>query len=493
MKPPSAAARALAILLTGLVASGGTVQAQAMRGTATSTVRYIEMRPITQESVARDQVTELPDGRLVFEGIPVSCVAGVGCFYYRSLDVEHAVVGTQDVGLTAWGLGVQGLSFTTLLRARADLGGNLTWPRSDDNFDAILAYAELNRGDLRGRVGRQRTTSHLGLTGFDGASVFYDGVARVHLEGYAGRSLMRGLNEARSEALRPVQEFAVDTLSTWVLGAAARFEPVGGTALGVRYQREILDGRAGLVSERASAEFSTSQFLPLMLDAGLDYDFAFGRIGRAHVTARAPAFMGVTLEGSARRYVPYFDLNTIWGFFSPVGYHEAEARGTWRGGPGLSAWASAAWRRYEEANATVILSPLEQEGTRFTVGANWRATRALSFDGAYRMERGFGAFISSGDASVSWEVTPRIGVSLDGTAFQQIEQFRIGEGIVYGGGASADVRLLPRVSLSGGATMFRQTYENRPGIANWNQVRAFGALRAGFGRDPGAARRPGAR
>lgn len=489
MKPPSAAGRALAIMLIGLVATTGTTQAQNMRGTATSTVRYIELRPIVQESVSPDLVTELPDGRLEYQGIPVSCVTGIGCFYYRSADVEHAIVGTQDVGLTAWGLGMQGLSFTTLLRGRAELGGNLTWPRSNDNFDAILAYAELNRGDIRGRVGRQRTTSHLGLTGYDGGSVFYDGLGDVQLEAYGGRSLMRGLSEPRGEALRGVQEFAVDTLLTWVLGAAARYEPWAGTAVGVRYQREIWQNRAGLVSERASAEFSTSQFRPLMFDGAVDYDFAFGRIGRAHVTARAPAWLGLTLEGSARRYVPYFELNTIWGFFSPVGYHEAEARATWRTGPGVSAWASAAWRRYEEANATVILRPLEREGTRFTVGANWRATPQLAFDGSYRMERGFGAFVSSGDVALSWQPLPRFGISLDGTAFQQIEQFRVGEGIVYGGGASADVLITPTISLTGGATMFRQTYENRPGIADWNQLRAFTTLRAAFGRDPGAARR----
>jgi hypothetical protein len=489
MKPRSAPARALAIMLIGLVASSGAAHAQSMRGTATSTVRYIEMRPIVQQQVAEDQVTQLPNGRFEFQGIPVSCVGGIGCFYYRSLDVEHAIVGTQDVGLTAWGWGVQGLSFTTMLRARADLGGELTWPRSDDNFDAILAYAELNRGDVRGRLGRQRTASRLGLMGFDGASVVHDGFAGLELEAYGGRSLMRGLNEPRGEALRGIQEFAVDTLLTWMLGAAARYEPAAGTAVGMRYQRELWQNRAGLVSERASAEFSTSQFRPLMFDANVDYDFAFGRIGKAHVTARAPAWLGLTLEGSARRYVPYFELNTIWGFFSPVGYHEAEARATWRRGPALSAWASAAWRRYEEAEATVILTPLERDGTRFTVGANWRLTPGFAFDGAYRMERGFGAFISSGDVSASWDVTPWFGVSLDGTAFQQIEQFRVGEGIVYGGGASADLRITRTMALTGGATVFRQNYENRPGLADWNQVRAFTVLRAGFGRDPGAARR----
>jgi hypothetical protein len=484
MKPRSCAAGALA-LIAGIVATHGDAHGQGVRGSATTTARYIELRPIAPDTVDPALVTVQPDGSATFNGIPVTCVPNIGCIYYRSLDVQYAMVGTQDVALTTWGWGVQGLSFTTLLRARADLGGELTWPRSDDNFDAILAYGELNRGDFRARLGRQRTASTLGLTGYDGANLVYDGFGPVSLEAYAGRSLMRGLNEPRAEALRPVQEFAVDTLTTYLLGATARYEPFRGTRVGLRYQREIWESRAGLVSERAAFEFSTSQFQPLMLDGAVDYDFAFGRIGKAYATVRAPAWYNLTLEATGRRHLPYFELNTIWGFFSPVGYHEAEARATWRPSPTLSAWTSAAWRRYEEAAATVIFRPLERQGTRFNIGTNWRATPGIGVDAAYRMERGFGAFISSGDASVFWQATRRIELSLDGTAFQQIEQFRVGEGIVYGGGASTNIGLRDNLALSAGATVFRQTYENRPGLADWNQLRAWTTLRAGFGRDPG--------
>jgi hypothetical protein len=489
MTPRPAIAGALALAAGLAVAGHGQGHAQAVRGSATTTARYIELRPITQDTVSEELVTVLPDGSLVYNGIPVMCVTGLGCVFYRSLEVQHAIVATQDIGLTAWGWGMQGLSFTTLLRARADLGGDFTWPGSDDNFDAILAYGELNRGDIRGRLGRQRTASTLGFTGYDGANILYDGVTDLSLEAYGGRSLMRGLYDARSAALRPVQEFAMDTLATYLVGVAARYEPRRGTVLGLRYQREIWGTRAGLVSERAAAEFSTSQFRPLMFHAAADYDFAFGHIGKAHVTVRAPVWLGLTLEGTARRYVPYFELNTIWGFFSPVGYHEAEARATWRPQPALSAWASAAWRRFDEAEATVIFRPIERQGTRFSVGGNWRATEVVGVDAAYRMERGFGAFVSSGDASLYWQATPRIELSADATAFQQIEQFRVGEGIVYGGGASTSIAIRENLSLSGGATLFRQTFENRPGLADWNQLRAWTALRVGFGTDPGMRRR----
>jgi hypothetical protein len=487
MRPRPRMMGALAVLLAGVAAGHGDAHAQGVRGTATTTVRYIELRPITQVTVPLDQVTELPDGRLEFEGIPVQCVPGLGCVLYRSADVQHAVPLTQDVGLTAWGWGVQGLSFTSLLRARADLGGELTWPRSDDQFDAILAYAELNRGDFRTRVGRQRTASGLGFTGYDGANVLWGGVRGLDVEAYGGRSLMRGMTQPRAAALRGLEEFATDTLDAYLVGTAARYRPFPGTAIGLRYQFEIQEDRGGIVSERASAEFSTSQFLPVMLEGSVDYDIGFNRIGKAHATVRAPV-AGVIVELTGRRYVPYFDMNTIWGFFSPVGYHEAEGRLTWRPMRSLTTWGSAAWRRFEEANATVILRPLEQEGTRVMAGASWVPRTGLAIDGSYRIDRGFGAFLSSGDVGVHWDALPWLSVSLDGSAFQQIEQFRVGEGIVYGGGGSADLRLSPRYSLSGGAMLYRQNFENRPGIEDWNQLRAWTALRARFGQDPGVRR-----
>lgn len=492
MKPRPGMTGALAMIAGLVVAGHGEAFAQGVRGSATTTARYIELRPIVQDTVPEGQVTVLPDGSFEFNGIPVTCITGLGCTFYRSTDVQHAIVASQDVALTTWGWGMQGLSFTTLLRVRGDLGGELTWPGSDDRFEAVLAYGELNRGDFRTRLGRQRTNSTLGFTGYDGANVVWDGIERVSAELYGGRSLMRGLNEARSEALRPVQEFAMDTLVTWLIGGAVRYEPVRGTTIGARYQREIWQSRAGLVSERAALEFASSQYRNLMFDAAVDYDFAFGTVGKAHATVRAPAFTGLTLEATARRYVPYFELNTIWGFFSPVGYHEAEGRATWRPRPAVTTWASAAWRRYEEADATVIFRPIEQQGTRVSLGASWRMNENMALDGAYRMEHGFGAFVSSGDASLAWRPAQRLELSLDGTAFQQIEQFRVGEGVVLGGGGSASLVLTEALSLSGGATVFQQTFRNRPGIADWNQRRAWMALRASFGSDPGM-RRGGAR
>ena len=102
------------------------------------------------------------------QGEAVHCPTfGADCVRYTPRDVVHGVVATQDVSATAWGFGLQGLSATILLRGRTNLADDLRWPRSDDPFDAILAYAQLQRSVFRVRAGRQQNISGLGFSGYD--------------------------------------------------------------------------------------------------------------------------------------------------------------------------------------------------------------------------------------------------------------------------------------------------------------------------------------
>src|SRR5690606_34143497 len=170
----------------------------------------------------------------------------------------------------------------------------------------------------------------------------------------------------------------------------------------------------------------------VLLDGAADWDFAFGHVGKAHVTARAafPRLRGLSVEATARRYLPYFELWTIWGYFSPVAYHEGELRAR------ATPWAFASvsifggYRSYSDASAPVIFSPLEDDGIRIGGSARLTLPRGVIIDGGYTMERGFGAFLSSGDLAVTFAPVPRLTLTLDGSAFQQIEEFRVGEGVV---------------------------------------------------------------
>ena len=485
---PRAVALALTIAISGCALAVDRAAAQAVRGSAATTTRLIEVRGIVPDSVPIDQVTRNENGTFTWLGQSVACYGGDSCVFYRAGETQDAVALTQDVSFTAWGLGVRGLSATGLLRARADLAGSFTWARSDDAFDAMLLYLELDRAPARVRLGRLQTTGGLGFTGYDGADVMIEPMPAVMLEAWGGRSLARGIAEPRNDALRGLESFLLDR-DAWLVGAAATAEPARGITLAARYQREIWTDRSGLLSERASLDVDVHRFQRVTLSASADWDFAFGRPGKADLTARMPLRTDRRtrswIEATARRYVPYFELWTIWGFFSPVAWHEAELLFGWQPSSALDVRASAGWRRYGETGTVVVLSPLEDDAARVSARADWRGSDAWSVHASWTLEDGFGAFLSSGDVAVRWQPHPDVTLTLDGTAFQQIEQFRIGEGTVVGGGLSGAWQLAGSTDLSGGISVYRQAFENRPSGVDWNQARAWASLRIGFGRDPG--------
>lgn len=466
MRPAGAPSVAVATLLLAVAHVPG-AHAQGIRGWTTSTVRYVELRPIVQETAPAEELV----GRRTF---------------YRAGEVEHAVSGAQDVGFRVWGLGMPGLSFTGLLRARARLDGDFVWPRSEDEFDALLAYAQLDRGAIRVRLGRQRTLSGLGFSGFDGAAVRYDVSDGVRVEAYGGRSLARALNEPRNKALAGLVDFLPDH-DAWLLGGVARIRLPAATSIGLRYQREILGDRSGLVSERASLDWSTAGLRSVMVTGALDYDVAFDRIGKSHLTVRyAGPALPVAVELTGRRYVPYFELSTVWGFFDPVAYHEVLGRVSWTGAGG-TLWAAGGLRGYEATGAPVIFDPLEDDAWQARVGGTWTVSEPWTLEGRYEILWGVGGFLSSGEATARYRANERLEVAAHGTAFQQFEEFRVGEGTTWGGGLSVGLGLGDRVRLDGGLTAFRHGAEGRQVDERWNQLRGWSALRVEFGSEPGRA------
>jgi hypothetical protein len=481
--------RTATLIAAALILPPATLAGQGMRGTALTMARYYEIRPIERDTVPFAAVEQMPNGTFRFEGVPITCTSSNRCVRYIATDKRNAVMLTQDFGMTAWGLGIEGLSATVQLRARADLGGDFDWARSDDAFDAILAYAELLRGDFRFRGGRLQSLSGLGFTSYDGADVLYSPLRGVRVQAFGGRSLARGVYEPRHEALEGVEQLFPDR-NALLFGGELEVEPWSHTRAAARYQREIWTNQSALVSERASLDVHSSVLTPVQLTAALDYDFAFGRVGKSNLNVRLPLRDGrLMLEAAGSRYVPYFELWTIWGYFSPVAHHEIEARAAWRVIPDVQVTGALGYRRYDDANAPVIFSPLPDDAVSVRAAAAWTASPRLNMDASYRLERGFGAYLGSGDVSARVRVHERVGVTLDVTAFQQIEEFRIGDGVVLGGGGSVDVDVTSFAALSGGAHVYRQTWDNRAGDADWNQVRGWAALRVGFGSDPGMSMR----
>jgi hypothetical protein len=486
--------RGLTVLLAlvGLFATG-VAEGQAVRGTLRSTARYLEIQPISQDTVTRERVTELPNGALEFEGFPVFCLPDGFCVFYRAAPTQSAAVFYQDAEFTAWGFGLPGLSATAQVRGRAHVGGEFTPPRADDMFDAVLAYVELNRDRYRVRLGRQRVMSGLGFNGYDGVEGRFDPSSTIRLQAYGGRSLARGLSEPRQRALRGLDdEFFLPDNEALLFGSEVAIDPAPGSSLALRYQFEIWANRGGMLSERASLTGRTAASRPLILTGNADYDFAFGRIGKAHVTAQLPVMdRRLLLEATARRHVPYFELWTIWGFFSPVAHHEAMLRGTWRATPAVSLWGAGGYRRYEDTGTEVLLDALKDQAFRAELGGAWQLPGAWTLNGSYRWEGPVGAFLTSGDATLTWQASDRVGVALNATAFEQAEEFRIGSGRVFGGGGMADYQVRDGMRVSGGVDLYRHLFQNRPSQVDWTQTRAWMGLELGFGRDPGMNREVG--
>jgi len=480
---PSPLAALLALSLAA--ALPGTAAAQSsldFRGQAWATARTVEVRPIVQDTVPRSQVSELPGGGLAYQGRPVTCTNDE-CTFYRSTATEHALHATQDLRFTAWGFGLEGLSATVHVRGRQDVGGDFTWPQSDDPFDAIVAYAQLNRRDFRVRLGRQRTRSGLGFASYDGASVMAEPLGGLSLEAYGGRSLARGLHDPRNEALAGVEDFLPDR-EAWLIGGAATVEGGAGSSLTARYQREILSNRAALISERASVDGATSVLDPVRLTGSMDYDFARGEIGKAHLSAELPVADGLMLEARGRRYMPYFELWTIWGLFNPVAYHEGQLRASWSATPDLGLQVGAGARTYDDTGTDPILGPLEDDAWFAEASGRWSPTSDLRLRGRYRAERGAGAFISSGELGGRWRASDLLALRLSLTASQQIEEFRIGEGMLAGGTASLELRPLDGLRLDTGISAYHQYFDNRPSAVDWNQIRGWSTIRVDLGGDP---------
>lgn len=459
------------------------VAAQGVRGVATTSSRFVELRGLRADTVDASRLGLDAEGRVTLDGQAVACLPGAPCVIYRPGEREQGVVVTQDIRVTAWGLGARGLSATAYLRARAQ-GGDFTWPRSDDAFDALIAYLEYDRAPFRARLGRQIATGGLGFSSFDGASVRFDGDAVVSAELYGGRSLARGVYEPRSKVLQAFEDFVPDP-SVLLFGGALDARLLDGVDVALRYQREIFADRSGLASERASADVVVTSLQPLSIVAAADYDFAFGRFGRTDVRARLPLASGFSIEARARRYVPYFELWTIWGFFDPVAWKEAEAVAAWQSGNRFGAIGSLSIRRYDETGTAIFGPPLERDTRRLTASGWWETTDGLlRIDASIRDEDGAGASYGGGDVSATWRAAERASLRGWFTRFEQVEEFRVGEGHVIGGGFDGRWLMNERWSIEGGAGLYRHS-STRADTPDWNQRRAWLSLRLEFGQDPG--------
>ena len=435
--------RALGFGVLLALAGAAPLGAQSMRVRTITTMRYAELRPIHYDSTSGDFVAD---------------------------PVQSAVPLTQDAELSVWGFGVEGLRAYGLLRGRAALGSELVWPRSDDHFDALVAFVELDRPTWRLRAGRQQRASGLGLYAFDGLTATYRPLPTVRVEGYGGRGLARGfLEPANSPELRSLDPLIPDQ-STILLGTSLWAAPSPGSSFTAVYQRELLADRSGVLSERAALDGRVTVG-PVAFSGSADLDLAAYAWGKADLSATWRIDRASFAQIEVFRYRPLLDLTTIWGVFAPEPHKGLAVGGSWAATDRLAVTGSFTYRRYEPVTTATPFITLQDDAGQLQVGARWLAGN-LVLQGDYQRQFGYGGGESGGDLSLSWAQPDGWAGGVHATAFQQAGAFRVTDGTAYGLGLDARGPIGSRMFVRGDVTRYLHRKLSGPTGVDWNQTRA---------------------
>jgi hypothetical protein len=466
--------RLLACSFASLVLAAAPVPAfaQAVRATGVTQMRYVDIRPLAEDSVPIEETSG--DGllRRSSDGHIVRCVQGLPyCRFRRSVDPVSMAPISQDVSVSLWGLG-RGVRAYGRFRGRTVLGdGSDIWPRPDDHFDALTAYIELERSRFRVRAGRQWSSSGLGFYNYDGGAVLVRPVEGLALEAYGGRSLLRGVDETRTGgALAAVDPFAPNE-GGLLIGGTARWRPRPGLAFGAEYQRDVREDRTGLFTERAAGDalWNVGRF---ELAAAIERDLATATTNELRLDLRARLGSGFGSALLARRYRPFFEAWTIWGAFSPVAFDEVGAHGWWRPlNRALTVEAGLAWRGYDDTGTSETFGSFRSDGWRVNGSAAFRPAPSWSVQARGGADLVFGAASTDGSVRVERAFDRNAHLAASALAFQRIYEFRVTEGTVWGLGVDGALGLGPRARASGSVTWYLHAVENGGPDADWTQIR----------------------
>lgn len=459
--------------------------AQQVRITGVTSLQGVDLRPLVDDSIPASSVTGTGPYRSTTDGRLVRCTAGEPFCHFRSSGARvMAAPVVQDLRAVAWGLG-EGISIHAHVRLREALGSDpVSWPRSDDGFDALEAYAQLDRGAWRARLGRQWAASGLGVYNYDGGAVQWRrGFAR--LEAFAGRSLVAGLNDPIADgALGAIDDLPPDEHGR-LYGLSGSWAIPGRAAVGATWQRVIREDHAALYSERVAIDAS-ARVAQLSIDGGLTLDISAEEVNdaRLRVARSLPWRLVGSLE--ARRHRPFFDAWTIWGAFSPVAYDEARATLAWQRADGALMLSARGGRRdYEETGEGFSATPLRGDGWRAGAGAEWTPVAQWAWYADYDIDIGFGASRSDVVLGSRWmpDESRYLGVAL--TGLQNIYEFRVGTGRVTGLLIEGATRVGADVRLVAHGALYAHSLKNTTPATDWSQRRFSLRLEWTLGRDPG--------
>lgn len=466
----------------------GSAGAQTVRATGVSNVQLIQLRPLVIDSVPVESapgdglIRRTTDGRLV------RCVTNeLFCRYTRSDDRETVAPIIQDINVNAWGFG-RGIRVFAQLRTRTSIGSSELWPRASDEFDALSAYIELDRGGLRLRGGRQWQTSGLGFYNYDGASALYRARPGLTVELFGGWSLARNLNEPRtSDAIAAIETFAPDKRGL-LFGGQVRYRPSFNFTAGALYQREIRDDRLGLYSERVALDGAWRHDHGSVTGT-LEADIASNEINDARLTASWGLAHNLDVNAYGRIYEPFFELWTIWGAFDPVGFRELGGGANWRasGSTPIELSADFSRRSYRDTETSTVFGAYRSDGWNLGVTGSVRAAPAWLLQGAYRIDLGFGAARSEATFRVQRDLGRETFIAASAIGFERQFELRVAEGTVYGVGVDGRLRLGARTRLSGSLSGYRHIGNEGAPDVDWSQLRGVLRFEWTVGPEPGMA------
>jgi len=466
---------------------------QQWRARVATRIQYVEAQTLVLDSVAVDQVTGSGPQRR-YGDILVTCTTGEDHCYFYSSDSDSKMSTAPafvDADLNVFGLGVEGLRFYASARFRSAFGsgGEQFWPRTDEDFELVAAYAELNRPMFRVRLGRDYQVSGLGFYGYDGGSLrFRYRPARLEAEAYGGWGLERGLPlRLTADALESLGEFQPQE-DNYLFGLRGSFGPYEGVSAAASYQREILTDPKVISSERLGFEASyRSPDSRWLIEGSADYDMATGWWGKGNARVGWWADRLVYLEGRLFRYRPIFSLQTIWVAFSPVSYWG------WGVAAGLGPYKDVQVRLeldrrdYGDTEAESDVGPFFATTDRLWRGrawARWQPKVKWGLEGSYWLEWGVGSAISAGNLKFDYLLTPDLSLGARVGAYDQSWEFRMGDSMIWNVGV--DARWRTRIGTVWGAVDgYRHDRKDDAAFDDWTQLRAVLGISYYLGSEPG--------
>lgn len=476
-------AKLLVLPLLGLLALPAHVNGQGFNGRARTYISYMNLQDLVLDSVPEGTVEGVGSQRTLADGTRVSCGEEY-CQYYRSGSGFDVAPVLQDIELNAWS-GITGLRAYAHVRVRKPLGDRIVWPRSDQAFEALAAYIDFTRGPLRLQAGRIWDTNPLGFFNVDGGSVSLRLPSRLEIRALGGRSLLRGLNGPhRSDLITSVEPLGPEE-NAYLAGVSARWRPINALSASFTYQRETMIQSEDLYSERLAGS-ARLLWEETTMEMEVKYDLAQGQTNLARVSVSRPLGSGLTGTGELKKYVPFFQLWTLWGAFSPVGFTEGRARLDWMRADGrLAAHAYLGYRSFADTEAEAPSAyGIEDESRRLAVGGRYRIQDDLTASGELRYDEGYGSVRSGGDVSLVKQFESDRYLAIQGTAFETFSEFRVGSGRVIGLGLHGGSPMGP-AKVQAGAMYYRHTTEDRPTILDLNQARIHLSVEVPIGSDPG--------